>query len=271
MALNYYRKGRSSIYACRADQRFSYCSYLPESYKEEDGEKLPLVVLVHGSQRNAAILRDQFIDFAEANRVFVLAPLFPAGIEDPEDLHNYKYIDYRGLRFDLLLLKMVEELSQIYWIKTDRFLLHGFSGGAQFAQRFHLLHPNRLMAVSVAAPGTVSLLDDKFEWWAGTRSMKTKLGIDLDLEAIAKVPVQLVVGDQDVETWDITVSETSAHYVCGANASGTTRIERIKSLKASYEAQGVTVRFDLVAGVGHQGAPLQPAVMSYFYEVLAHR
>lgn len=30
--LSYYQLGRTAIFACQADQRFSYCCYIPESY-----------------------------------------------------------------------------------------------------------------------------------------------------------------------------------------------------------------------------------------------
>ena len=90
--ISYYLMGRTAISACRADQRFSYCCYLPESYEEAGTRRYPLAVLVHGSLRDATSLRDQFIDFAEANQCVLLAPLFPCGIEEPGDTHNYKRI-----------------------------------------------------------------------------------------------------------------------------------------------------------------------------------
>jgi pimeloyl-ACP methyl ester carboxylesterase len=82
---------------------------------------------------------------------------FPAGIGDPNDLHNYKFIDYQGILFDLVLLAMFEKVAARWHIRTDRFALHGFSGGGQFAHRFLLLHPDRLHGVSIGAPGRVTL------------------------------------------------------------------------------------------------------------------
>ena len=47
----------------------------------------------------------------------------------------------------------------------------GFSGGAQFAHRFLYIHPGRLRAVSLGAPGLVTMLDETRAWWVGTGGM----------------------------------------------------------------------------------------------------
>src|SRR5690606_1815600 len=111
----------------------------------------------------------------------------PAGIIDPHDLHNYKFIEYEGIRFDLALLSMVEEVSERYNVHSDRFYLHGFSGGGQFAHRFLYLHPERLAAVSIGAPGRITELDDSKKWWLGTGGMAERFGIEISIDAIREV------------------------------------------------------------------------------------
>ncbi|MEJ7757326.1 MAG: hypothetical protein WKF83_14410 [Nocardioidaceae bacterium] len=73
-----------------------------------------------------------------------MAPLFPAGIIEPDDIDNYKWLEYHGIRFDKILLAMVDEVAQKYHLDARRFLLHGFSGGGHFAHRFFYLHATRL-------------------------------------------------------------------------------------------------------------------------------
>jgi poly(3-hydroxybutyrate) depolymerase len=87
-----------------------------------------------------------------------LAPLFPSGIIDPSDEDNYKFIKYHDIRFDHVLLAMIDEVAIKYRVNKDRFLLHGFSGGGQFVHRFFYLHPKRLMGVSIGAPGRITYL-----------------------------------------------------------------------------------------------------------------
>jgi len=77
----------------------------------------------------------------------------PGRIGDPEDLHNFKFIQYQDIRFDQVLLDIVDEVGERFNLDTDRFCLHGFSGGGQFTHRFLYLHPDRLAAASIGAPG----------------------------------------------------------------------------------------------------------------------
>lgn len=269
--LNFYRRGRTPVFASRMDQRFSWCCYIPEGYDPAGEAVHPLAVLVHGSLRDADILRDEFIDFAEQHQCVLLAPLFPAGIDDPEDLHNYKHMIYHGIRYDLVLLDMIDELATRYRVAKDRVLMHGFSGGAQFAHRFLYLHPGRLRAVSVGAPGTVTLPDDRASWWVGVKGMDEIFGRPLDVEAMRQVAVQLVIGDADIETWDVTVGPKSPFWMEGINDSGETRVERLCTLEKGLKSIGVEPRFDTVPGISHDGTGILPPVKAFFSDVLEGR
>ncbi|KRE03133.1 hydrolase [Bosea sp. Root670] len=269
--ISYYLMGRTALAACRADQRFSYCCYLPESYEETGTRRYPLAVLVHGSLRDATNLRDQFIDFAEANQCVLLAPLFPCGIEEPGDTHNYKRILYRGIRYDQILLSMIDEIAGLYRLETDKLLMHGFSGGGQFVHRFFYLHPERLAAVSIGAPGVVTLPDPDKPWWRGTGDMKAIFGREPDLAAMRQVAVQMVVGGDDIETWDVTVSPKSSNWMEGINETGATRVERLRSLEAAFLKRGIAVRFDVVPGIEHIGYLVHPPVKDFFGDMLRRR
>lgn len=209
-----------------------------------------MVVVVHGTHRNSQTLRTQFAEFAEAQRVIVLSPLFPAGIGDPLDVNNYKFIEYRGIRFDLVLLAMIEQVSKIYRLESERFLLFGFSGGGQFVHRFLYLHPHRLRAVSIGAPGLVTLLDAQRSWWVGTGGLGEKFGVEADLAEIRRVAIQMIVGEDDIDT-DINVESTSPLFMPGANDAGATRIKRLETLAQSFRNAGIETRFDLIPGAGH--------------------
>lgn len=267
-SLSFYARGRTSVFASRLDQRQSYCCYIPASYEEHAETRYPLAVLVHGSLRDATGLRDQFIDFAEANQCVLLAPLFPCGIEERGDLHNYKRIAYRGIRYDLVLIDMVAEVAETYRIDAERFLMHGFSGGGQFAHRFYYLHPERLLGVSIGAPGIVTLPDPDKPWWIGLGRMDAQFGRKPDLAAMRAVPTQLVVGADDIETWDVTVSPASANWMEGVNDTGETRVARLRSLEAAFKECGIATRFDLVPGVAHAGGQVQEPVKAFFAETL---
>ena len=267
-SLSFYARGRTAVFASRMDQRQSYCCYIPESYEEHGSTRYPLAVLVHGSRRDATGLRDEFIDFAEANQCVLLAPLFPCGIEERGEQHNYKQIAYRGIRYDLVLLDMVEEVSQAYRVDTERFLMHGFSGGGQFAHRFFYLHPKRLLGVSIGAPGIVTLPDPRKPWWIGVDRMEERFGRAFDLAAMRDVSTQCVVGADDVETWDVIVAPSSSNWMEGVNDTGETRVERLRALERAFAQQGIRTRFDVVPGVAHAGGQVQGPVKDFFAELL---
>jgi len=270
-AISYYGFGRTSMYACQYDQRFSYCLYVPESYEEETETTYPLAVIVHGTNRPAQEYRDRFVDFGEREQCIILAPLFPCGIIEPAELNNYKYIKFHDIRFDHVLLAMVDEVAATYRLRSERFLLHGFSGGGHFAHRFFYLHPRRLMGVSIGAPGVVTLLDESQNWWAGVRDLPEQFGIGLDLPAMREVAVQMVIGDGDTETWEITIEPGDRRWMPGADDAGRTRLDRLQSLRASYERAGIRVRHDVVPGVGHNGYAMLDTVQAFFAETLATR
>jgi poly(3-hydroxybutyrate) depolymerase len=95
----FYRSGSTPFFASQGDQRFSYALHLPAAHRTTD-VRLPLLVVVHGTARTAELYRDALAGFAERHGCVVLAPLFPAGVGDPEDLHNFKFLSYRDIRFD---------------------------------------------------------------------------------------------------------------------------------------------------------------------------
>ncbi|MCR6483061.1 alpha/beta hydrolase [Amycolatopsis sp. OK19-0408] len=260
--VEYYHSGPTAFFASQRDQRFSYCLYVPGVHRTAKAP-LPLTVVVHGTQRMAERYRDAYRGFAEENETVVLAPLFPAGIGEAGDLHGFKRLSFRDVRFDRVLLDIVDEVAQRYRVDAGRFALHGFSGGGQFVHRFAYLHARRLSALSVGAPGRVTRINPDVPWWPGTADLRERFGVDLDLEALRAVPVQMIVGADDVETWEIAEP--------GVDAGGDTRVERLTSLRDNFEAHGIGVRLDVVPGLAHRGLQLQPVVQEFFAGVLAGR
>jgi predicted peptidase len=256
----FFHSGVTAFFALQSDQRFSYCLYVPAAH-QQTVRPLPLVVVVHGTNRTAERYRTMFREFAEAHNCIVLAPLFPAGIIEPEDLNNFKRILFHDIRFDEVLLSMIDQIGARYRVDTDRFLLHGFSGGGQFVHRFAYLHPHRISALSIGAPGRITRIDPDVPWWLGTADVKEVFGRDLDLPELAKVPVQMLVGAEDVETWEIAEP--------GIDAGGNTRVERLMTLRDNWEAHGISVRFDLVPGMGHSGSAAIPQAQDFFSGVLS--
>jgi poly(3-hydroxybutyrate) depolymerase len=255
MTLGLYDIGRTTVYATASDRRFSYCLYVPPGFRASPvGPEL--VVVVHGSPRTFMEFRDRFEDFGAAHNVLILCPLFPVGVSGDGNPDGYKYLSERGLRYDRLLLDIVAEVSARWEVPCRRFGLFGFSGGAQFVNRFLLVRPERLWAASLGAPGSVTLVTDQWDWWVGVRDFRERFGAALDREALRRVPVQTLVGAADLETNEITHREGGRYWMPGANRAGASRPDRLAALHRSLVGAGVEVSHEVIADVGHDPWPI---------------
>lgn len=254
--------GPTTQFALTADPRFSYCLYVPEGHRPQ-GPPRPLVVAVHGTLRRCETLRDAFADFGERHDCVVLAPLFPAGITGPNDVDSYKLLSATEFRPDQILLSMVDEVAARWHVDTDRFHLHGFSGGGQFAHRFAYLHPDRLASLSVGAPGRVTLLDPTTPWRHGTADTEELFGITVDPASLRDVPVQLVIGAHDTASAELAPPDAQ-----GPDTTGTNRIDRTHALRANWRQHGIDARLDVVPGTAHDHFAVLPTVQRFLAECL---
>jgi poly(3-hydroxybutyrate) depolymerase len=264
-----YDLGHTTIFASKSDPRFSYCLYVPPTLGQ--GDPPDLVVVMHGTGRAFTSYRDAFASLGRWNNCIILCPLFPVGVRGDGNRDGFKYMQEADIRYDNILLSIVEEVGERYSLDVGRFALFGYSGGGHFTHRFLMFHPDRLWAASIGAPGSVTLLDPTRDWWVGIRDVKERFGIEIDPAAMARVPVQMVVGAADLETWEITHREGGRHWMPGANDAGRTRPERLESLRRSFETHGINVRFDLVPNVPHDGNQVVEHVESFFARVLRDR
>lgn len=260
--------GSTPSFAYQQDPRFSYWLHVPRNHLTSPAKHRRLLVAVHGTERNAPLLRSLFAEFSERTGVVILAPHFPGGIGDPRDVHGYKYIRANGVHYDEVLLGMIDEVAHRYGIDRERVLMFGFSGGAHFAHRFWYLHPERLRALTVAAPGSVTLPDMAAKWWVGVGDMQEKFGRALNLAAMRAVRALLVVGEQDTAVDVITHTPASPYWLEGANRAGKTRVERLRYLHDMMSKQDIDTRLRELPGVTHEYRPLVLASTEFFEEVV---
>ncbi|MDW9358896.1 alpha/beta hydrolase [Sinorhizobium meliloti] len=265
-----YDYGQTAIFASRADPRLHMLLYVPPM--AADGRKLDLLVAVHGTGRTSAIdFRDGFAEFGLYNDCAILCPIFPVGVLGDDARSGYKFIEEGEIRYDRVVLAMVEEVAAKYGQDWSTFAMFGFSGGGHFTHRFAILHPEKLWAASIGAPGSVTLLDATRDWWVGIRDLEARFGRPFQPQELAKVPVQMVVGDADLETWEITHQPGGRYYMEGANDAGATRPERLAALAKSFSDAGVNVSFERVPGVSHDRIKVLGHVKSFLAKVLKDR
>lgn len=255
--------GKVPAWTCTADSRFSYHLYIPENYHSL--ETLDLVVLVHGSGREAQTLRDEFASFAEEHSCVVLAPLFPIGYGDPFDTSNYKLVNYRDIRYDHVLLSMVDEVKSRYTkTQSQKFFLYGFSGGGQFVHRFAFLHPKRLHALVCGAPGSHTEIDHTRNYPQGVKDFESIFGQPVQWTDLKSVPTMFIVGDADVDTSYINarggvLDEDSKHG----------RYVAIQRWEKRWRQSGGISCLCVVSGAEHEEAKMWPDVWAFLKTRLA--
>ena len=159
-------------------------------------DAVPLVA-VHGIRRRAqdqaALLAARA---AELGRTIV-APLF-----DETNWPKYQQTVRRG-RADLALLSLMDDLKAEGFWSGDQFELSGFSGGAQFAHRFAMLHPDRVRRLTVCSPGWLTFPDDApFPYGLGNKpNRSTDWGAEARsrLDKFLSIPMTVAVGAKDCE------------------------------------------------------------------------
>lgn len=130
----------------------------------------PILVLLHGSQRNGAAMLDMWEGVARMNDIHLLAP-------DSADIHGW------SLRNDPLsfLSSMISDARTKYGFTSNNVFLFGHSSGAVHAVYLSLLEENPFKAVAAHA---------------GFPS-KENLSIVLKSASVSKIPIVFYLGTDD--------------------------------------------------------------------------
>jgi len=257
--------GRSAVVAARRDQRCSYCLYVGRTPRRRN-----LLAYCHGHHRRHYYLLNALRQLADACGYVVLCPLFPGNLLRDGNLDGYKYLREEGVNYDEIFMDIVDEVREAINFEETRILLGGFSGGGQFAHRFAYLHPDFIQALSIAAPGTVTLPDPTIPWWAGLGAAENVFGLEIDADRLKAIDIQLVVGAADDDAEDARFSPSSRYWLPEASLTGSTRVERLQALHQALEARGVAARLDVVPGAGHHFASLLPVIEDFFRRYAVH-
>lgn len=140
---------------------------------------------------------------------------------------------------------------------SDQILLFGFSASGMFANRFALLHPDRVRAAAIGSPGgwpvapVAQAEGTDLPYPLGIADVAQLTGDPVDVQAFARIPQLLFLGDED----DNDASETCYFEDMRelmANDFGRTPVERWAKAEALYAQCGANATFTLYPGVGHE-------------------
>jgi len=152
----------------------------------------PLVV-VHGTRSKPSALLGAFTAPADALGMPILAPWFGR-------LSGYQRLGTPAEPLSAIdvLHDAVDKLGAELGGKVDSFDLLGFSGGAQFAHRYALVHPERVGRMVLGAAGWYTYLDDR-PFPGGVGPSEVLGGFSIDIGAFLRIPTLILVGERDVQ------------------------------------------------------------------------
>ncbi|HMA30796.1 MAG TPA: alpha/beta hydrolase [Casimicrobiaceae bacterium] len=194
----------------------------------QPGAGTPVVVAVHGISRNASDHHAAFAGLAQSRGAILVVPLFEAA-----EFRDYQRLgrDGRGQRADLALLSLIDGVLSSRGLSGRRFHLFGHSGGAQFAHRFVMAHPERVARYAISAAGWYTFPDDSQDFPYGLRHPPS--GIDMSRQRLfLSVPGRVFVGMRDQRRG----TSLRQHERVDAE-QGRTRIERATRWTAAMNAR----------------------------------
>ena len=274
-----------------------YYLYVPASLQRDANGMATLLVQPNNSGRISddvdAHRRDAWMTGFERKRIadeLGVALLVPAFPRPARDWQVYTHALDRDVlttrdpvlaRLDLQLVAMIDDArGRLHARGTEvdpRVLLQGFSASAMFANRFTALHPGRVRAASIGAPGGWPIAPvakvgvEALPYPAGIADLEALTGQPFDAAAFARVPQYLYLGAADDndsldfgDGWDKPMAGEVDRLF------GDSPLARWQHAEALYARAGANARFELVAGVGHDRKALQARSTAFFRRVLAN-
>jgi len=234
------------------------------------GSDARVMMVIHGMERQGSRMRDNWLPFAEKNKLIVLAPEFDEA-RFPSRLFNMGGIEGRDR--SQWSFQIVEHLFD--FVRADEglsatdYLLFGHSAGGQFVHRFMLLAEAPRVSVAVAAnagsytmPSYPGLMDDKFPY-ALNESI-----VSLDkLKQVFARKLVVLLGEADIQTDAANLPKARQ-----ATAQGVNRFERGSNFFAQAQAQAQKLGAPLawervtVPGVGHDSRRMSQAAARLLFE-----
>lgn len=220
---------------------------------------------------------------AEENRYILLVPHIPrrrtphiytAAFDRQVFLHSTDAFYQRpDNKINLMIDKLISELREDGYDVQEKVFVEGFSVGGMFAQRYALLHPERVQAVAAQGPTTLpesSYDGTPIDWPIGVNDFLSLVGHQFNREAYRKVPQFFYIGDQDIgplnpteidprggnsPLWDMGWDyETARSWIVFLdNAFGPTDPIKLENQVRYLNSIGYDkITFKLYPGVGHQ-------------------
>lgn len=168
-------------------------------------------------------------------------------------------------RIDLQLIAMIDDARSIlssYEIEVDpKVFMVGVSASGSFTSRFTMLHPDKVKAASIGAPGFGPIVPvsswngQNLPYPEGVSDLNSLVGSSFDSANFQTVPLQVWVGDEDenVDPWWYPSDPTVARVI--AAFGGRHLYSRWPRYEAAYFSVTSLAQFVVFPEMGHEWAP----------------
>jgi hypothetical protein len=261
---------------------YPYFLFIPDDASQE--LKISLVV----ESNNSGFLDDDLkahiekaertatIDYYMGNYVArklnlpLLVPVFP---RFESDSHLYTHSLDRDIvlkqdehlkRIDLQLLKMVDDarkrLEELGYKTDDQFLMTGFSASGTFANRFSLIHPEKVKAVAAGGLNGLLMLPEKemkgrkLIYPVGTYDFEALFGKSFNPEAFQSTPQFLFMGkmdDNDAIPYSDAFDEPERQIIYELLGKEM-QPQRWEACQLIYDSLGIDATIKTYEGIGHE-------------------
>lgn len=222
----------------------------------------PLLVVVHGSDRNAAEYRDHAKPIAERLGVLVVAPLFDAARFTDERYKRGGGItkDGRLQPREQWTFNVIERLVAEVRRREGRpdlpYYVIGHSGGAQFTARLAMYLPGGATRFVAANAGSYTFPDPAVKFPYGLRGLPPELADETIIRRYLAAPLTLYLGTGDV----LQLESDGFDFSPEAMHQGPNRLARghnfFATMKALAARRGWPFNWRLVEtpGIAHSGS-----------------
>jgi len=217
-------------------------------------------------------LAESWMQTADAFNYILLTPVIPRSLTnwqfytvalDRESLMDPTDFNQRAdLKVNLMIGTLISSLRSAGYRVHDKVFVSGFSAGAMFAQRYCLLHPERVRGIaggqcggSLTVPGSRYNGVD-MNWPVGVNDFRSLVGYDFNMSYYQQIPQFIYIGDQDINGSTVAPGNhdlfTDEQMKFLNETFGDNDPVRLENQYTYMSEQGCKVELKLYPGVAHQ-------------------
>ena len=277
---------------------YNWFSYIPNS-ASKSAESFIVVSVTGGltdyseNTEQIRLYTENIKNLAETYQLILLTPSVPR-IDNPNiytiafDRHCFSDTTdpmYRrpDLKINLMIDNLIDELKNDGYVVNERVFFEGFSAGGMFAQRYALIHPERVQAIAAGqCGGSLTLPIRKYDqtsltWAIGISDFTTLLRANFNNFIYRQIPQFIYIGENDINNshfqWPNPDGFWSQDQIDFINSIfGDTDPIRLESMANFMDSIGCNITFKMYANTGHEIMPWNtPQIYADIYSFLVQQ